>query len=160
MVATSMNLCTQVLASKLDKGFINYFPAGPFDPFFTTIYPNSNRRAFMPNPLSYNPQAGSVVASQHMVGCYPLHMSYVSSCWDNIGMFEVIMVAELASVSLIHRIPTLSCLTLVWDTSSAGTPSWSVLIVQTFLQRLWNVGRFLHFVTADYIYLRPITAGF
>ena len=78
MVATTMNLCAQVLASKLDKNFINYFPAGPIDPFFTTIYPDSNRRAFMPNPLSYNPQGGSVTTSQHMVGCCSLHMCYVS----------------------------------------------------------------------------------
>ena len=72
MVATSMNPCAQVLASKLDKSFINYFPAGPIDPFFTTIYPNSNRRAFLPNPLSYTPQGRSVVSTQHMVGCYSL----------------------------------------------------------------------------------------
>ncbi len=74
IVATTMNLCAQVLASKLDKSFINYFPAGPIDPFFTSIYPDSNRRAFMPNPLSYNPQGGSVGVTQHMVSCCSLHM--------------------------------------------------------------------------------------
>lgn len=67
LVATSMNTCTQILASKLDKSFVNYFPAGPIDPFFTAIYPRSNRRAFVPNPLSYVPQAGEVVTSQYMV---------------------------------------------------------------------------------------------
>ena len=74
IVATSMNLCAQVLASKLDKSFVNYFPAGPIDPFFTTIYPDSNRRAFLPNPLSYTPQGGSVMATQHMV--MPTHCTY------------------------------------------------------------------------------------
>ena len=68
MVATSINLCTQVLASKLDKPFIDFFPAGPIDPMLTSIYPNSNRRALAPNPLSYVPQAGQTAATQHMVG--------------------------------------------------------------------------------------------
>ena len=67
LVATSMNTCTQVLASKLDKSFVNYFPAGPIDPLFTALYPRSNRRAFLPNPLSYVPQAGEVVTSQFLV---------------------------------------------------------------------------------------------
>ena len=35
----------------------------------------------------------------------------------------------------------------------------TVLAVQTFIQRLWNVGSFLQFVVADYIYLRPLSAG-
>ena len=68
MVATSFNPCTQVLASKLDKPFINFFPAGPIDPMLTSIYPNSNRRALAPNPLPYVPQAGHTAATQHMVG--------------------------------------------------------------------------------------------
>lgn len=82
MLATSLNLCAQVLASKLDKAFINYIPAGPIDPFFTTIYPNSNRRAFMPNPLSYVPQAGDVTPSQRMVrGASLLHvLTCLRSC--------------------------------------------------------------------------------
>ena len=81
MLATSLNLCAQVLASKLDKAFINYIPAGPIDPFFTTIYPNSNRRAFMPNPLSYVPQAGDVIPSQRMVrGASLLHILPCLTC--------------------------------------------------------------------------------
>ena len=67
MVATTFNPCAQVLASKLDKPFINYFPAGPIDPMLTSIFPSSNRRALAPNPLSYVPQAGHTAATQHMV---------------------------------------------------------------------------------------------
>ena len=68
MVATTLNPCAQVLASRLDKPFINYFPAGPIDPMMTSIYPSSNRRALAPNPLSYVLQAGHTAATQHMVG--------------------------------------------------------------------------------------------
>ena len=57
IVATSLNPCTQVLASKLDKPFIDFFPAGPIDPMLTSIYPNSNRRALAPNPLPYVPSS-------------------------------------------------------------------------------------------------------
>lgn len=86
LVATSMNACTQILASKLDKSFVNYFPAGPIDPFFTAIYPRSNRRAFLPNPLSYVPQAGDVTTSQYMVRNLTDLIMYNSSMGLDIGV--------------------------------------------------------------------------
>ena len=67
VLASTMYPCTQILASKLDAPIINYFPTGPFDPFFTTLWRGSNRRGFLPNPLSYNPQVDMEITSQHMV---------------------------------------------------------------------------------------------
>ena len=68
LLASTFFPCTQILASKLDTPIVNYFPTGPFDPFFTSLWRGSNRRGFLPNPLSYNPQIDMETTSQHMVG--------------------------------------------------------------------------------------------
>ena len=69
MLATTMFPAVPVLASRLNISFVNYFPAGAIEPFFTTLYRGSNRRAFLPNPLSYMPQVDLPVTSQHLVRC-------------------------------------------------------------------------------------------
>ncbi len=69
MLATTMFPAVPILASRLNISFVNYFPAGAIEPFFTTLYRGSNRRAFLPNPLSYMPQVDLHVTSQHMVRC-------------------------------------------------------------------------------------------
>lgn len=67
LLASSMYPCTQVIASKLDRPFVNYFPAGSLEPMMTSLWPGSNRRLFLPNPLSYFPQHGVSVTSQRLV---------------------------------------------------------------------------------------------
>ena len=59
--------CLPILASKLDLQYVSISPAGPLDPLLTTLYSNSHRRMFLPAPLSYLPQMGMRVTSQHMV---------------------------------------------------------------------------------------------
>lgn len=59
--------CLAVLASKLDLPFVSVSPVGPQDPMFTSPYSNSNRRLFMPAPLSYLPQMGMRATTQDMV---------------------------------------------------------------------------------------------
>lgn len=68
MVANILNFCAQVLTSKLDKAFINFMPDVPHDPILTSMYPNSNRRMFVPTPLSFVPLARAGNYNQTMVG--------------------------------------------------------------------------------------------
>ena len=67
LVGTSMFPCLQILSSKLDLPFVNFIPAGPIDPLFNFLWRGTNHRAALPNPLSYLPQSGLPVASQHLV---------------------------------------------------------------------------------------------
>jgi hypothetical protein len=78
LLASSMYSCTQVLASRLDKPFVNYFPAGAIEPFMTSLWPGSNRRLFLSNPLSYFPQMDLSVTSQHLVR--NLALGYAVGC--------------------------------------------------------------------------------
>ena len=80
MVANNEDMCTQVLASKLDKPFVNYIPHGPSDPLLTTLYPNSNRRTFIPLPLSYLPLGSTVNNNQHLVSSQLRHGCYLAWC--------------------------------------------------------------------------------
>jgi hypothetical protein len=68
LLGTTMNPCAQVVASKLSRPMVSYFPAGPLEPFMTSLWRGSNRRAFIPNPISYFPQMGLRTESQHLVG--------------------------------------------------------------------------------------------
>lgn len=70
LLGTTFYTCTLILASKLDVPLVSYFPAGPFEPFFTTLWRGSNRRAFLPNPLSYFPQQDMCTTTQHMVSIF------------------------------------------------------------------------------------------
>ena len=67
LVGEPPHLCIQVLASKLDKAFVGFTPMGPRDPLSSSIYPKSGRKAFLPNPLAYVPQADAEIITQHMV---------------------------------------------------------------------------------------------
>ena len=67
MLGYTYVLCTRVLAAKLDIALIDYSPLAPLDPLHTSIYSMSNRRTFLPNPLSYVPQACTGNTSQRMV---------------------------------------------------------------------------------------------
>ncbi len=67
IVANTFNFCAQVLASKLDLALVNFVPEEPSDPLLTSVYPNSNRRAFIPNSLAYVPFAKTGILTQHMV---------------------------------------------------------------------------------------------
>ncbi|CAL5228007.1 g11062 [Coccomyxa viridis] len=66
MLGYTYVLCTRVLAAKLDIALIDYSPLAPLDPLHTSIYSMSNRRTFLPNPLSYVPQACTGNTSQRM----------------------------------------------------------------------------------------------
>ena len=67
LLGIHINPCTQVLASRLNIPFVSLLLAAPIEPLLTSLWPGSNRRAFLPNPLSYYPQLGMQIASQHMV---------------------------------------------------------------------------------------------
>ena len=67
LLGTSFFPTVQVLAKRLNISFVDYFPAGAIEPFFTTLWRGSNRRAFLPNPLAYHPQMDMHVTSQYMV---------------------------------------------------------------------------------------------
>lgn len=60
-------ICAQILASKLDVQFVNFWLHGPVEPFATSLYRRSNRNAFAPNPLAYFPQKETGIETQHMV---------------------------------------------------------------------------------------------
>ena len=68
ILGTFMYPAVPILASRRNLPFINYFPAGAIEPFFTTLWRGSGRRVFLPNPLSYHPQMDLHVTSQHLVG--------------------------------------------------------------------------------------------
>lgn len=70
LLASTFYSGTQILASRLDVPIVNYFPTGPFDPFFTSLWRGSSRRGFLPNPLSYNPQIDMESTSQIMVSAF------------------------------------------------------------------------------------------
>ena len=59
--------CLQVLSSKLDLPFVSFIPSGPIDPISDTLWRGFNPRAALPNPLSYVPQVGMALGSQHLV---------------------------------------------------------------------------------------------
>ena len=62
MLAEMLFFCTPILASKLDKPWINFFPAAPIEPLTTFLY-----HLFLPNPISHNPQSYSQITTQRMV---------------------------------------------------------------------------------------------
>ena len=70
LLAENFNPCTRVLASKLNLSFVDYFPAGPYEPFFTSWW-KGNRQAVWPNPLSYFPQHGMHATSQRLARLLP-----------------------------------------------------------------------------------------
>ncbi len=61
----------QILAAKLDLPFVNFWLAGPIEPYATSLWRGSNRRAFTPNPLAYFPQMETGIQTQHMVSAAP-----------------------------------------------------------------------------------------
>ena len=67
MLGEAFFSCSALLASRLDIQWVSYFPAAPMEPFLTSVWPGSNRRAFTPNPLSYYPQMSMTTTSQFMV---------------------------------------------------------------------------------------------
>ena len=67
MLAETFNICTALLAHVLDLPWVNSWPCAPVEPHFTSLWPESNRRLFQPNPLSYFPQHLSGIPTQHMV---------------------------------------------------------------------------------------------
>ncbi len=67
----------QVLASRLDVPFLNFWLAAPIEPFATSLWRGSNRNAFTPNPLAYFPQMETDIQTQHMVRSTPqIHTSH------------------------------------------------------------------------------------
>ena len=60
--------CTSILASRMDLQWVSYFAAAPLEPYLTSIWPGSARRAFTPNPLSFFPQISMSSTTQFMVG--------------------------------------------------------------------------------------------
>ena len=67
ILAEILFFCTPILASKLDKPWINFLPIAPFEPFMTSLHSGSNRQLFLPNPISYHPQSYSHITTQRMV---------------------------------------------------------------------------------------------
>lgn len=61
----------QVMASKLDVPFVNFWLFGPVEPFATSVWRGSNRNAFAPNPIAYFPQKGTGIETQYMVSVLP-----------------------------------------------------------------------------------------
>ena len=59
--------CTSILASRMDLQWVSYFAAAPLEPYLTSIWPGSARRAFTPNPLSFFPQISMSSTTQFMV---------------------------------------------------------------------------------------------
>ncbi len=79
MLAEAFYSCTGILASRLDLPWVNYFPAAPLEPYLTSIWPSSPRRAFVPNPLSYFPQNTMSTTTQFMVCSFPFLTPYLLS---------------------------------------------------------------------------------
>ncbi len=69
LLGTSMFPCVNILASRLDLPFVNYFGASPIEPFLTSLWRGSNRRFFTSNPLSYVPQMEQDFTTQYLVRC-------------------------------------------------------------------------------------------
>ena len=67
MLGETFYSCTALLASRLNVSWVSYWPAAPMEPFMTTIWSGSGRRAFVPNPLSYFPQSSMSTTTQFMV---------------------------------------------------------------------------------------------
>ena len=59
--------CSALLASRMELQWVSYFAAAPLEPFLTSIWSGSARRAFTPNPLSYFPQISMSTTTQFMV---------------------------------------------------------------------------------------------
>ena len=72
MLAEAFYPCTPLLASRLELPWVGYFAAAPIEPYMTAIWPESPRRHFVPNPLSYFPQMGQSTTSQFMVRLDPI----------------------------------------------------------------------------------------
>ena len=79
MLAEAFYSCTAILASRLDVPWVNYFPAAPLEPYLTSIWAGSSRRAFVPNPLSYFPQTSMSTTTQFMVCSSSPSMPYLRS---------------------------------------------------------------------------------
>lgn len=61
----------QVLASKLDIPYVNFWFISPVEPFQTSLWRTSSRNFFTPNPLAYFPQKDSGIQTQYMVCIWP-----------------------------------------------------------------------------------------
>lgn len=56
-----------MLAARLDIPWINYWGAAAVEPHLTSLWRESSRRLFVPNPISYLPQLEMRVTTQIMV---------------------------------------------------------------------------------------------
>ncbi|BDA49336.1 UDP-glucuronosyltransferase 2A1 [Coccomyxa sp. Obi] len=63
---TSFFPCTGTLAYRLDVPIVNFLPAAPIEPYFTSLWRGSNRRLFSSNPLSYVPQMELDFTTQYL----------------------------------------------------------------------------------------------
>ena len=91
--------CLQVLGSKLDLPVVNFIPAGPIDPVFSLLWRGTNHRAAVPNPLSYLPQVGMSVASQHLVSV-GIHFDIPPFSLPASPLSTSLMVSRMTSLSL------------------------------------------------------------
>jgi hypothetical protein len=65
MLGDALFSCEQPLAHKLDVSWVSYWAAAPSEP--TSLWAESPRRIFAPNPISYYPQFSMRTTTQYMV---------------------------------------------------------------------------------------------
>lgn len=85
LLAETLSPCAQIMASKLDVSFVNFWLYGPVEPFATSIWRASNRNAFAPNPIAYFPQKGTGIDTQHMSFVQRLYnfATYLHFQWED-----------------------------------------------------------------------------
>lgn len=59
--------CTALIAWKLSVPWVNYWAVAALEPYLTSLWPESPRRLFVPNPISYFPQIRMKTNTQLMV---------------------------------------------------------------------------------------------
>ncbi|BDA49333.1 UDP-glucuronosyltransferase 2A1 [Coccomyxa sp. Obi] len=85
LLAETLSPCAQIMASKLDVPFVNFWLFGPVEPFATSIWRRSNRNAFAPNPIAYFPQKGTEIETQYMSFMQRLYnfATYLHFQWED-----------------------------------------------------------------------------
>ena len=66
MLGESINPCTALLASVLNKSWVNYWPIALWEPILSHQWGITNQ-LHLPNPLSYLPQMSMRTSTQYMV---------------------------------------------------------------------------------------------
>ncbi len=66
MLGESLNPCTALLASVLNKSWVNYWPIALWEPYLSHQWGAMNQ-LHLPNPLRYLPQMSMRTSTQYMV---------------------------------------------------------------------------------------------